>query len=302
MKKYFAAATALAAVAVIALVLPTAGQATSPASIAWTAPPNSGSYDFGAVTLGQTVSQTFTLSNTGNSATGVLSVSLSGAGAAAFSITLNTCKAAPLGKGKSCAVTVRYTPSGAFQTDTATLTASGKRPALSASITLTGTGRVVLQWSPGAWLNGGYHFWLSEANPDPVTIQVTGNVDFPVHCGGPDGPLAAGSPIAVPVSLAPFTIPAGSTDMFLTASDNDILGWMGAVESPDLCGGGAMYNGEGATLDVVVNSSTHTGTINLQFHYLIPAAENEPNTNCTDASDPNRDAVCTAPWSATMPF
>jgi len=41
--------------------------------------------------------------------------------------------------------------------------------------------------------------------------------------------------------------------------------------------------------------------INFQWHYRIPAAKNKPNTNCTDANDPNRNRadVCGASWSAT---
>jgi hypothetical protein len=48
-------------------------------------------------------------------------------------------------------------------------------------------------------------------------------------------------------------------------------------------------------------SSAHTGPINFQWHYRVPAAKNKPNTDCTDASDPNRNRsdVCGASWSAT---
>jgi len=168
-------------------------------------------------------------------------------------------------------------------------------------LTYKGSMEGALKWTAGAFVNGGYHFWLSQKNPVPVTVQVTGVINVPVHCGGPNGPLAAGSPIAVPVSIPPFTIPANSTAKYLTADQNNILSWMGAVASPDLCGGGLMYNSEGATFDVIVNSSAHTGVINFQWHYRIPAAKNKPNTNCLDANDPNRDRadVCGASWSAT---
>ncbi len=114
----------------------------------------------------------------------------------------------------------------------------------------------------------------------------------------PNGPLA-GLPITVPVSIAPFTIPANSTAKYPTADQNSILSWMGAVASPDLCGGQLMFNSEGAVFNVNVNSTAHTGGINFQFHYRIPAAKDRPNTNCTDANDPNRDRadVCGASWS-----
>jgi len=167
-----------------------------------------------------------------------------------------------------------------------------------------------LKWTTGAFVNGRYHFWLSEKNPIPVTVQVTGTIDLPVHCGGPNGPYAGvpitfnGQPalgIQVPVSIAPFTIPANSTAKYLTADQNNILSWMGAVASPDLCSGGLMYNSEVASFNVIVNASQHTGVVTFQWHYRIPAAKNKPNTNCTDANDPNRDRadVCGASWSAT---
>src|SRR6266542_3787197 len=60
---------------------------------------------------------------------------------------------------------------------------------------------------------------------------------------------------------------------------------MGAVAAPDLCAGGLMHNREGATFNVVVGSTAHTGAINFQWHYRVPAAKNKPNTNCTNAAD-----------------
>ena len=86
-----------------------------------------------------------------------------------------------------------------------------------------------LKWTAGAFVNGGYHFWLSQKNPVPVTVQVTGTIDVPVHCGGPNGPLARCT-ITVPVSIPPFTIPANSTAKYLTG---------GSEQHPvlDGCGG-----------------------------------------------------------------
>ena len=122
------------------LLLPAAGLAGSSPSIAW----SPSTYDYGAVTPGQTASHTFTLRNSGGSATGALSVSLSGTGATAFSITSHACTGVALGKGRSCAVTVQFAPTKAGQSYTASLTAKGKKPAGgSASVTLTGSGNLV---------------------------------------------------------------------------------------------------------------------------------------------------------------
>jgi len=155
---------------------------------------------------------------------------------------------------------------------------------------------------PNSWVNGGLHLKLSQKNATAVVGTVTGNILLPVHCGGPSGPLAFPvSTVTVPVSM-PFTIPSNSTDWVPTADQNSIDAWVGAVQAQPLCGIGVpMYNSEGATLDVTVNTGSHTGVLEFQWHYRVPAAKNKPNTNCTDALDPNRDRadVCGASWSAT---
>jgi hypothetical protein len=67
--------------------------------------------DFGTVTVGATSApMTFTLSNAGNAALGISSVSLGGTNAAAFSIATNACGSS-LAAGASCAITVSFAPS-----------------------------------------------------------------------------------------------------------------------------------------------------------------------------------------------
>ncbi len=93
-------------------------------------------FDYGQVAAGQAASRTFTLANTGGQGTGRLRVTL--AGSAAFTITGDTCHSpAP---GKTCSVTVRFTPAGSG-TVTATLTAAGKKKAVTAADALTGSGK-----------------------------------------------------------------------------------------------------------------------------------------------------------------
>lgn len=114
--------------------------------------------DFGVVTAGQTASQTLTLANKGGSAALALTVVLSGP--AAFAITAGTCGGTSLGPGKSCTVTVQFTPASAG-TATATLTAASKKSDVSVTDALTGTG------APGAHL-----YWANfGASPDTGTID-----------------------------------------------------------------------------------------------------------------------------------
>src|SRR5205823_1785258 len=132
---------ALLVASAVVLLAPAAGEAGGPPVIAWSPTTSPGTFDFGAVKVGDTPSQTFTLTNSGGSAPGALTITFSGS--AAFSITSDACTGTSLGPRKSCAVTVEYAPTAAGASDTATLTATGKKPSgRSASITLTGSGAV----------------------------------------------------------------------------------------------------------------------------------------------------------------
>jgi hypothetical protein len=120
------------------MAVASAGQAGGPPSLAWS-PSTSGSFDYGVVAVGHDSSQTFTLTNSGGSASSKLTVTLSGS--ASFTITANTCKS--LGPGKSCTVTVSYAPTASAGLETATLSANGNKDSASADLTLTGKGVLV---------------------------------------------------------------------------------------------------------------------------------------------------------------
>jgi hypothetical protein len=126
------------------LLLPSAGLAGSAPSIAWSPP----SYGYGPVHPSQTASQSFTLANskTAGSSTGALTISITGTGRAAYSITSNSCNGVALGKGKSCAVTVQFAPTTAGQDYPASLVATGKKPAGgAATAALSGSGTPAVQ-------------------------------------------------------------------------------------------------------------------------------------------------------------
>jgi hypothetical protein len=163
-------------------------------------------------------------------------------------------------------------------------------------LTLSGAMEGHIDFQPGAWVNGGFHFKLAKRNNSPVTVSVGGYVLLPVHCSDAVGAPVAGT-ISVPVSFS-YTIPARSTSWLPTNDQKSILGWMGAVQAPAFCGStGTMHNTEGATLDVNVVAGAHTGALSFQFHYHVPAAKGQPNTNCTVAGDPNHNTACSAKWS-----
>ena len=164
------AAVALAAGAVAAEVAAAGPAAAKPGPVLAFTPSPDG---FGVVTAGQTASRTLTLANTGGSAARALTVVLSGP--AAFAIIADTCGGTSLGAGKSCTVTVQFTPASSG-TVTATLTAASKKSGVSVTDALTGTGTpgAHLYWASfGAFPNTGT---IDEANLDGtgVTTLVPG--------------------------------------------------------------------------------------------------------------------------------
>jgi hypothetical protein len=115
-------------------------------------------FDYGQVGTGQAISKTFTLANSGGSATGVLTGTVTGA--AAFTITGDTCTGISLAAGGTCTVTVRFAPSS-MAAGTATLTAASVNPAVTATDVLTGTGVVHRR----------FLYWTEQFGTDQGTIN-----------------------------------------------------------------------------------------------------------------------------------
>ena len=135
----------LAAATVLALVGLPAGVASAgadPAVLAFHPAP----YDYGHVTVGERPERVFTLANTGGRASSSLTVQVSGS--TAFGVTADTCTGTSLGPGKSCTVTVRFTPTDVGAV-TAELAATTKNRAAAATAALTGAGRRLGSSDPG---------------------------------------------------------------------------------------------------------------------------------------------------------
>ncbi len=157
MGSLFGRAIAVAGAMVVALG-PAAGVAAAkprPPVLAFSPAP----YDYGQVAAGQSASRTFTLANTGGQATGKLALALTGP--AAFTITGGTCH--NLAPGKTCTVTVRFTPAHTGIV-TATLTAASKKRHVTATDALTGTG--------GLGAAPGHLYWTDQIGTESGTIKV----------------------------------------------------------------------------------------------------------------------------------
>jgi cysteine-rich repeat protein len=162
---------------------------------------------------------------------------------------------------------------------------------------------------PGDWISGGYIFKFISNTHGDTAFTVNATVTVPVVC--PDSSVEnIVIPLGAPGQLngggvASFTynIAAGDTSKHATGDQNSILAWEGAVQAPAaLCGGNPGKNTKGAIFNANVLQNPQVGLVDFQFHYRDPAAKGKPNTNCTDASDPNRNRadVCGASWSSTF--
>ena len=215
----------LAAAAVLAGAGPAAAAPRGP-MLAFTPSP----YDYGQVTPGQTVTNTFTLASTGRQATSRLKVTL--AGPAVFTITGRTC-GRPLRPGKSCTVTVQFAPASAGRVN-ATLTAASKKSRVTAIDALTGTG-TGLGSAPG-------HIYWTETMPNAVNGTI--------NQAGLDG----SNPQLFPAAGQPFGIAVDANHIYWTDLAN---GGDGTVNESNLDGSSAhtIVNGENHPTGVAVNAS-----------------------------------------------
>jgi hypothetical protein len=184
------------AAAAAALLAPAAGESSPTTPLSWSPTTSSGTFDFGAVSTGRTASQTFTLSSSKGKLSG-LAIGLTGS--AAFTKTADNCTGASVDPNHSCSVTVRYAPTTAGQSDSATLTASGKQPKASAVLNLRGSGAATTRHIYWANYNTST---VGRADPDgsnpnqsfitggSCTIDVTvdsGHVYWANYCAGTIG-------------------------------------------------------------------------------------------------------------------
>ena len=162
---------------------------------------------------------------------------------------------------------------------------------------------------PGDFVNGGYNFKFTSGSHPATMYTVTATVTVPVTCSdnsiqnivvplGAPGQLDGGG-----VTTFTFNIAAGDTTNHASGDQNSILVWEGAVQAPaGLCGGAGGRNQRGAVFSATVSQNPPAGLVDWQFHYRDPAAKGKPNTDCTNANDPNRNRadVCGASWSQTV--
>jgi hypothetical protein len=144
----------------------------------------------------------------------------------------------------------------------------------------------------GDWVNGGYSFKTNFTGT--ISIAATVSITGPCSNGGTDT-------LVVPLGNVSYNAVAGS-DWKPTGDQNSILSWEASVVASGLCGGvGELNASHGAVFNATVSGAPTGGQVTFRFKYRDPAAKGKPNTNCLNASDPNRNKadVCGASWSET---
>ena len=160
----------------------------------WSPTTSAGSYSYGALSAGQAASQTFTLANSGSAATAALSITLSGS--PAFTKLADTCTGAKVkAQNTSCNAIVAYSPAVSGENDTATLTATSGKPAVTTSLTLQGAAKAspAIATSPSA----GELIGTTVTDSATVTggVSPTGTTEFKLY--GPSATaLCSGTPVS----------------------------------------------------------------------------------------------------------
>ncbi len=101
----------------------------------------SGSSSFGSVTIGNSVSQTITVTNDGDANLEVGSLS---ALSAPFTLSSDTCSDTTLAAGNTCSATIQFTPSVAGSADATLNIPSNDSDEATTTLTITGTGEIDL--------------------------------------------------------------------------------------------------------------------------------------------------------------
>ena len=166
-----------------------------------------------------------------------------------------------------CAAALFGSSAAAFASNGAALTIANQ--------TMEGT----LAIPVGAWIAAGYQFQT------PSRSAVTFNnaqVALPVACSR--GASTVGT-IVVQLATGPYTSRNNAMTPWKSPDSKHPLAYQGAVQAPDLCAGATMYNSTGATFSASVASAAST-QVSVAFHYAVPQALGQSNTDCYDASSP----------------
>ncbi len=185
--------------------------------------------DFGSIVLGSSsTATTFTVTNTGGSATPALTTAIAGSQATDFVIGTNTCAGAMVGAGLTCTVAVSFTPGGAGARS-ATLTVTSTAGPASVSLTGTGLAQAALTITPATQSLG--NVVQNTTASTTFTVRNTGGTATgalsvvrsgtnaaEVTTSGCTAALTAGQSCTLTASLTPTTVGAKTTTITVTGT------------------------------------------------------------------------------------
>ena len=188
------------------------------------------SYGFGTQAQGTTsaVSPTVNLTNTGNLPFDASNVSVTGANAGDFQISYNACSGDFLAPGRTCGVTVTFTPTAtgartasltftnAAGTQTTPLTGNGVAATFALAVTPT---TVTFQPQQKAVASPTQTIWLNNTGSAPVNVTtiVTGSADYKTY-GCTSTTIQPNTSCAVSVYLQPTVTTTDNSTLTITSN------------------------------------------------------------------------------------
>jgi Ca2+-binding RTX toxin-like protein len=237
-------------------------------------------YDFGSVLPGKTGAQTLTLTNTGGSPAAPV-ITLAGSSEFAIVAMSDMCTATVLEPGDSCTVAVRFAPT-ATGAVTASLQAISKKPAASATASLSGTVKFpslageVFRSDSGSFLFGPG----CEGIPD-FSFSVSGRATGPVpgtFTESADMVLSArlGQPLTGKSFNSTFTITSGS--IRVTGTNSAGPSGFSALS----CSQESIDPSVSATVDAATSSNSGDDAGPATINVVLPLDENGPRIAFTE--------------------
>jgi hypothetical protein len=268
------------------------------------------SLDFGSITMGQSSSlQTVTVTDTGGRALSLSSIQLSGPNAADF-VESDTCMASPqIGPGKSCAISIRYSPAAVGSSSAAVLITDDAAGSPQ-QIALTGAAVAPPNPTPGVTLN-----------PNPFNIagtitegtsSATQNV---VLTNSGNAALHVQSVVLGGTNAGDFNVIANGCIGTLAANANCVISVVFTPSGPSVRAATLTFSDDAPGSPQVLNvygtggfAANFNGTTTAQFNLQVTAGAGFSGTVSFTCTGVPFVAACTVPGSlsisngATTPF
>ncbi len=269
------------------------------------------SHDYGTIAIGQSVTQAFTVENTGDSDLSIAALLLNGPDSGDFSVSSDACTGVQVAPGSTCTVDVEFVP-GSLGSKSASLEIDTNAPSSPDLVALSGEATDPNQASGDPGPDGTIATGNGEATPDdPTTTAVTtptgGTVSISEAPGGtpPTGygfvgqavtitaPAGtAADPIRIVFRLDASAIPTGYDASTIELFRNGVLvpecdspGSAQAVPTPCVDDRSTLADGDIQITALTVQASLWNLAVTLPYHFsgFFLIVNNPPVVNRVDA-------------------